>query len=246
MRAMRAEMTQEFADEPTPAQLRGTMVHAAILTPERFQASVAKWTGGRRAGAKWTAFKKANIGKTILTEEEAADLVAVRKVVFGNTRATTLLRHAPFREAVHEWTDPIYGRAKCRVDARASDGSYWIELKTTTAATRRAYASQHYTLGYDMQLGWYAHGLPDTARCHLIVVHLGRIPDVCCYHIGADLLEAGYNKAKAIAARYRACEAAGMFYGLNEGEDECVFEPPAWAGAGADWTVGDNNAGGMI
>lgn len=232
MRLMQAEMTGARAREETPAMRWGSIIHAAIMEPTTFAARSTIWTGGRRAGKEWEAFKADAGGKMILTPDERFEIMAIVKLVNHHTRAMSLLA-SQFSEAVCRWTDPAYGRGQCRLD-KSQPGAAWLELKTTAATTQGAYLSQHYRLGYDLQLGWYSIGAGAGVPCYLLVVSTTAPYDVWLYHVPQAVLEAGRVKAVDIARRYRACEAAGVFPGADNGEEELTFEPPAWAGGGGD------------
>jgi hypothetical protein len=236
MRLMRAEMTGQRQREPSAAMRWGDIIHAALLTPDTFAARSTIWTGGRRAGKEWEAFNAEAGGRTILTAEEWDELAAIRAVVRANKFAARML-DTGMAEVCHEWAEPLYGRAKCRRDMQLADGQ-WLEVKTTSATTRAAYASQHYRLGYDMQLGWYSHGTDAAQACRLLVVSTPQPHDAWLYYVPDTLLEAGYEKAAEIARRYRACEAANTFPGADGGDEFLMFEPPAWVAGGAEVEVG--------
>lgn len=66
----------------------GTAAHCAVLEPERFSRQFAVW--GRRSesgnlcprrGQYWDAFVEHNPGKTILTEDEGLDALAISQAV---------------------------------------------------------------------------------------------------------------------------------------------------------------------
>ena len=58
---------------PTPAMQFGTMVHRAILEPEKYSRTVAVYEG-RRAGNAWKDFQEQNADKDIVTAKEAMDI----------------------------------------------------------------------------------------------------------------------------------------------------------------------------
>src|SRR5690606_40852932 len=66
-------------DKDTPARAFGRLAHLAVLEPERVTESVAVWTGGRRAGKEWEAFKADAGAKEIVTDADltrAAEIAA--------------------------------------------------------------------------------------------------------------------------------------------------------------------------
>ncbi len=54
----------------TDAKKLGRCSHLATLEPEKFRSEVATWTGDRRAGKEWEAFKKKNNGRELLKQEQ--------------------------------------------------------------------------------------------------------------------------------------------------------------------------------
>lgn len=54
----------------SPAMALGTLMHLLLLQPEREKTDVAVWTGKRRDGKVWDAFKDLNSGKEIVTPKE--------------------------------------------------------------------------------------------------------------------------------------------------------------------------------
>jgi hypothetical protein len=84
-------------------------------------------------------------------------------------------------------------------------------------------------LGYDIQVGWYS--IPAPGRlCYLVTVESVPPFDAVVYQVPSDVIRAGQDKAVAIAARYRASEAAGIFCGVDDGAGIVEFVPPVWAG----------------
>jgi len=74
----------------TPAMRFGTMVHRAVLEPERYQESVAVYDGYRR-GKEWKAFEEENQGRDILTVKEALDVKACADRLMSHPFAGGLL-----------------------------------------------------------------------------------------------------------------------------------------------------------
>jgi len=240
MKHMRAHMLGQREDT-TDAKAWGLIVHGAILEPERFWGTVAFWTGEAKRGAEWTAFKAAAGDKIILTDKQRVKLEQCIDAVWCRPAIAALLQ-ASEHEVCRQWQDTAYGAGKCRLDGICA-GRFWLEVKTTCADSLERYARQHYQMGYDLQLGWYSIGAGVDLPCRLIVVSNGVVPDAALSKpIAAHVIEKGREDAVEIARRYRASEAAGVFAGMDGGEDEFEFMPPTWA-SGATWTVGDTTEG---
>jgi hypothetical protein len=236
MRHMRASVMGELRRE-SPALSWGTTVHAAILEPERFWTGVATWHGEAKRGKEWTDFKAANESKTILDTEETATLERLIDSVYSNPDAARLIEGCD-HEVLRQFDGQPHGPGKCRFDGLAD--RYFLELKTARTVDKRRFASQFYGLGYDIGVGWYS--IPAPGRlCYLIAVESVPPFDAVVYQVPSDVIKAGQDKAVAIAARYRASEAAGIFCGVDDGAGIVEFVPPAWAGG--DWTVSDTTEG---
>ena len=85
-------------DNPNPttsAMSLGTAAHCATLEPERFAAEFVTWTGGRRAGKEWDAFKAdaEAAQRLILTEDERDTALAIAQAVRACPDAMVYLRH---------------------------------------------------------------------------------------------------------------------------------------------------------
>jgi hypothetical protein len=79
--------------------------------------------------------------------------------------------------------------------------------------------------------------------CYVIAAESVPPYDNIVYQIPSDVLTAGRDKATEIARRYRACEAANQFDGVDLGAGIVEFVPPVWAGGGGAWTVGETTEG---
>ena len=106
-----------------------------------------------------------------------------------------------------------------------------LELKSTAAILPRKFANQCASLGYDMQLGWYAHGIEQNGmKCEKItLVAVESKPPYCVvvYDVPRELAEKGYEKASEIARAYLCCEATGHFPGVAD--ERQTLELPEWA-----------------
>lgn len=74
-------ITKEMAKEESSAFDTGTYFHCAILEPHRLNEECAVFTGVRRQGSAWDAFKLANAGKAILTNNDLEKAETLIKAV---------------------------------------------------------------------------------------------------------------------------------------------------------------------
>jgi lipopolysaccharide export system permease protein len=198
--------------------------------------------------ARWLLADDPGAGKTIIKPDEAKELDALIDVVYGKPFATALLSGCT-TELCLQWTDPDYGPAKARLDGYTADnGGALIELKTARSITDRSFAGAFYSsLGYDIQLGWYAHGLQannmPVADVWIVAVQTQEELDCRVLHIPKLVLDEGYAKARRLAIEYRACEALKDWPGIDGGKDYTEFVPPVWAVGNEDMSTGEMEGG---
>ena len=253
MKHMRARILGQ-QEEQTDAKAWGLIVHGAILEPERFWQGVTIWKGGltkkgvlsmSKATSAYEQFEAESTaaGKTILTDSQRVTLEQCIDAVWCKPAIADLLQ-ASEHEVCRQWKDTAYGDGKCRLDGLCP-GKFWVEVKTTCADSLDRYARQHYQMGYDLQLGWYSLGAGVDLPCRLIIVSNGAVPDAVLFKpIAEHVLAAGREDAVEIARRYRACEAAGIFAGMDGGEDEVEFVPPTYSGVEQKVDMGDETTEG--
>lgn len=93
-----------YKEEPrneTPAMRLGTMVHRAVLEPEKYEATTVVWDGTRR-GNPWERFKAANADKDILTVKEALDISVMKSRLMDHPLACGLISDTAETELAFE------------------------------------------------------------------------------------------------------------------------------------------------
>lgn len=140
--------------DDTDAKKLGRTGHQAILEPERFLASAAVWTGGRRAGKDWEAFKAANEGRELLTEGELAECRALQQAVREDPYAKTYLK-AGQSELTMLWELPGFN-CKGRIDFDSK--SAIVDLKVTRDASIEGFGKQAHQYSLIAQAAWYSDG----------------------------------------------------------------------------------------
>ena len=144
----------------------GTLVHAALLEPEKlnthfavYPKSVLKSNGALGTNAS-DKFEAENAGRICLKEEafEAAEkmVAAVRDQISQWLNAFAMIEHAIF------WTDPITGlRCKCRPDflVISEHIKLCIDIKSTGDASPEEFEKIIANLGYWMQDSHYCEGI---------------------------------------------------------------------------------------
>ncbi len=235
----------EGRDE-TPAMLTGTVLHAALLEPERFSSEFAIVPAvDRRTKAgkeQWTAFCAEHQGKTLIRREEADLVERLRAGIARHQRATTLLDLPGKAELSLYWTDPQTGvRLKARPDRLLfAPAHILVELKSTQRADRYHFEKRIADLDYDLSLAMYCEGVQQvfgaTPRPVLFVIE-DKTFEICLYEPDADLLDTGHRRFRHAVERYARCLEADRWPGY---QPDGVIEPvslPRWASARAEFAL---------
>ncbi len=156
-----------FREHPkeSPAMTLGTAAHCATLEPERFGRDFVVWArrteSGRMAprnGKAWDAFVAEAGGRSILTEDECSEALAMAHAVRTDPVACKYLE-AGEPEVTLSWQ--MYSRdCKGRVDwLTHMDGEpVVVGLKTARECRHFAFGAAAAKLGYALQWAWYHDG----------------------------------------------------------------------------------------
>lgn len=141
---------------------RGSVVHMALLQPERLETDVAVWTGGRRAGAEWDNFEEQALANNQLlmrlsdyeAARSAADEIAKHPVV-----SQLLNGCEPEVAMLTKW---LGVDVRGMVDAVDIAGKRIIDVKTTDAGisedqVSRTVRNMHYREKMAAYRMWIAH-----------------------------------------------------------------------------------------
>lgn len=226
----------------------GTAAHCATLEPERFARQFALW--GRRGesgslcprkGQYWDAFKGQNEGKTILTEDEGLDALALAKAVRSDACAMRYLDSGE-PEVTMRWQllsesairEPVRIACRGRADwlTHVDGEPYIIGLKTARDCRPLIFGNAAARLGYHLQWAFYLDGYRAitgrTAKLKEIVVESAPPYDVVVYDIPDDIVEQGRGEYEALLRQLAECEARNEWLGCANGI-ELILTLPTWA-----------------
>ena len=137
--------------EPTPAMRFGTLVHRAILEPEKYSSTVAIFEGQRRGNA-WKDFQAENAGKDIVTATEAMTIRQLAYRVEEHPYAGSMLKQCQKFEVP-------FKMEQCDVPHRGIiDGLgswFMLDLKTTQDVSHHALQRTIWQQKYYMQAAIY-------------------------------------------------------------------------------------------
>lgn len=153
-------------EEPTPAKVLGSAIHAIILEPDLFETGYVPNPGIERrsnAGkAEWAAFVAENTGKVILSEEDYQKCLHIRDAVHLHPVAAGLLTGGKAEQTFYA-IDPETGElVKCRTDYLHDSGAMIVDVKTTEDASPAGFGRSSANYRYPMQTAWY-HRVLDAA-----------------------------------------------------------------------------------
>jgi hypothetical protein len=237
-------------DNPAEAKplTLGTAAHCAVLEPERFQRQFAVWTrrseSGNlcpRKGQYWDAFVAANPGKTIITEDEGLDALAIAKAIRSDPCAMRYLESGE-PEVTMRWQftsesmtrKPVQIECRGRVDwlTHIDGDPYLIGLKTARDCRAFVFGAAAARLGYHLQWAFYLDGYQaitgKTPKLKEIVVESAPPYDVVVYDIPEDIILQGRSEYEGLLRHLVDCRARNEWLGYAQGSEQ-VLTLPTWA-----------------
>jgi len=200
----------------TPAMRTGTLLHMAILEPERFEDFIVV-DGDRRCKDYKDAVAEFGEGGVILETERVA-CIRCRDSVMEHEAARKWIDEPGTCEKSYYWEHGGHA-CKARLDKFCYNGTA-IEYKTTGSLGR--FASTAAGMFYHLQLGWYSCAA-ETDRMVVIAQEASEPFDVAVFTIRPVQLKMWYRKALSIAERYWSGDRSGAY------PEPLSFELPSWA-----------------
>lgn len=206
------------APEPSQQMRLGTALHTHVLELSRWDEEIAVAPAINRltkAGKEeWAAFVSAAAGKTVITADDAAQVMAMGRAVMRHPAAAMLLGLPGKAETTHMWTDAATGlECKCRPDWLTDDCSIVVDLKTTKAASIQGFKRSIADYRYHVQAGWYLHGIEQATGKRpdqfIFICVESSAPYACAvYAADAEMIERGHDQAMRDLAKLAVCKAA--------------------------------------
>lgn len=153
----------ENREEATTEMIRGTIVHALLLEPEKFNEDFVIVDCARRAGKEYESAVKDNPTKTIIMRTEYQEAVAIQnafsKQAEENPKLVEYLTGK--KELSFYWEDQKTGvTCKCRPDSLAVQGCV-VDIKTTRDARLDSFQKSIIDFGYHISAAWYLRGVTE-------------------------------------------------------------------------------------
>lgn len=222
--------------ETAPLSL-GRASHCAVLEPDRFDRDHAVW--GRRTnsgnlaprnGKAWDAFKAEHAGRSIITADEHAAVVALQAAVRGNRDAMRFLAHGD-PEVTMQWY-VLDLECKGRADwLTLVDGeACLVGLKTARDCRDRQFGRQAAQLGYHLQWAFYRDGYASITgrlpRVVEIVVENEAPHAVVVYEIPDEILQQGFDEYMQLIEKLGECIQHNSWPGPAPGIQTLTL--PSW------------------
>jgi len=227
----------------------GTAAHCAVLEPERFQRQFAVWNrrseSGNlcpRKGQYWDAFVAANPGKTIITEDEGLDALAIAKAIRSDPCAmrylesgdpeVTMLWSLDIESLTHGKVVTIDCRGRADWLTRIDGKHYLIGLKTAKDCRPFPFGAAAARIGYHLQWAFYLDGYRAitgvTPELREIVVESAPPYDVVVYDIPEDVILQGRAEYEGLLRLLIDCETRREWLGVANGVEQ-TLSLPTWA-----------------
>ncbi len=133
----------------------GTIIHTAILEPDKLAGSYAVFTGKTRRGKAWDAFKAENEGIPIVSQQTEDAIPIICDNVAKNHEAMGILNQSA-KEVSMFWEESCGCQCKARLDVVDFDGRLIADVKTTSKIGFRQFSRQVFDTGLMIQVGHYA------------------------------------------------------------------------------------------
>jgi len=141
-------------EEPTPAMKFGTMVHRALLEPERFNQIYVEGPDVKSKNSKrWKDFVESMPDNEVLKPSEMEEVREIVKSVKSHDLAMSYLSDG-LKEVSGYGT--LAGRkVRCRADNILPERKIITDFKTTGDCSPRKFTAHAYDMGYFIQAPWY-------------------------------------------------------------------------------------------
>lgn len=203
-------------EEATPAMKIGTLVHTAILEPDRFESSylLAPETDKRSKDGKaaWEAIETQakESGKIVVKASDLENIQGMKEAVFAHRSGSAALKAGGIIEASLYATHESGVRLRGRPDL-ISKGNAIIDVKTCAsgAGNKSEFARSVANFRYDVQAAFYLDlanlvGMPKEAFVFLVVEKEPPFA-VAVYQLDAESIEAGRKQYQRNLAMLAEC-----------------------------------------
>lgn len=207
----------------TEPQKFGTLAHTALLEPHNLDKYVVmpetRMNGGKevkfvRNGQAWEEFQAQYPNAAgFITAKEMADVKRLAASVHSNPSALAAMKGE--YEVTLLWDDPLFGKAKARLDILGE--GFAADIKTASEISPWGFYRACRRYGYHIQAAWYLRGM---TFCNLgdnifrfIAVEPKAPFDSAVYRCDDIFIAEGKYAIEGMATQLADCEETGIWYG---------------------------------
>ena len=212
----------------TPSMQLGSVTHAAILEPDRFQSEFVcapildkRTKSGKE---KFAQFEEENKGRIVVPPDMFSKAESMRDAVYANSAAKKLLVHGQPEQSVF-WNDGEFD-VECKARGDWVRENIIVDLKTATDASKQSFSKSIANYRYHVQAAHYEVGF-DIDKFVFIVVESEPPHGVAIYAVDSNMLLRGSEARKRNLDSYCECKAADVWPGYPEKVQS--IELPSWA-----------------
>lgn len=218
--------------QPTPAMKLGSAVHAMTLSPD--EKIWVEPTVSRRSAAgkkEHEDFEKEHEGELIVTEKMYAQASYMTHAISQHSEARELLRNGVAEQSLF-FNLPI-SELQFRARPDYLTENYMVELKTSSDASRKAFAKDIANMYYHVSLAHYLRGIERIhgtmlSDVYFIVVESAAPWSVAVYKASEQMLEVGFREWVRAVDMLNIAVASENWVGYNyHGVEE--LDLPNWA-----------------
>ena len=224
----------------TPAFELGSLIHSAVLEPEKYFAQfyplprkLDRRLKDDKLEAEFHEGKAAEMGMKVITAEQHQTCERIVEAVHNSPAGSFLFGQAGLVEQSFYWQDWQHGvLCKARPDKLLPQYATILDLKSTTSAAKSDFARHAYNFEYHISAAFYMRGVEAVtgeAVKSFVFFPFEKEPPYACafYEPDAQMLQAANNRIDTILANYAECLRTGEWPGYPQ-----EIEPislPAWA-----------------
>lgn len=195
----------------TPAMMLGSLIHRAVLEPDTMSDFVTRPAGMDFRSKEGKAWRDANVGKTVLTHEEAVQVKEMVDAVWSHPIAKRIFKDAATEVCLFAEDADGMSR-KGRLDAMIK-GNVVPDLKTAHSADAMEFERSIGKYRYHVQAAYYIDlcNLLDMDKSEFVYVVVEKEPPyaVAVYSLDQDAIRLGRLEYQRDLAAVRKCMESG-------------------------------------
>lgn len=211
-------------EEPTPAMNLGNAVHTLVLEPSKLENEfriIPNLDRRTKVGKElYEAFLIESSGKTILTNDQFEQALAMATSVIKNPNSANLFKDCLVEKSIYFTHKPTGLQVKARPDAWS--GSIVMDLKTTAEASLRAFQSSSVKYGYFLQAAIVNEALAsiDQFMEHFVFVPVEKSAPHCVavYMVDGESITESVREFDILMAGLATCLETNVWpgYGIKD------------------------------